>query len=97
MYSHFRFVDFIGKWMTQGKATMICGDFNFDGRDKNELSQMMTSRGFKQIVLKPTHVQGGYIDHFYHNISEDKKKVEHRLHCPYYSDHKAVCVMIDKP
>ena len=89
-------MDFIGKGMTPGRATMICGDFNFDGRNMNEVSQMMNSLGFKQIVQKPTHIQGGHIDHFYHNLSENKKSVEYKIHNTYYSDHKAVCVTIDK-
>ena len=95
MYSHFRFMDFIGRGMTPGRATMICGDFNFDGRDRNEVSNMMNIHGFKQIVQKPTHIQGGNIDHFYHNLPVNKKTVDYKIHSTYYSDHKAVCVTID--
>ena len=93
---NYRFKDFIEEGMTCGRATIICGDFNFDGRDKNDLTQIMSSRGFKQIVHKSTHIQGGHIDHFYHNLSENKKSVEYIIHHNYYSDHKAICVTIDK-
>ena len=75
---------------------MICGDFNFNGNDENDLARMMVSRGFKQTVQRSTHIQGGLIDLFYHNLPESKKKVEYKIHNTYYSDHKAVCVVIDK-
>ena len=48
----------------------------------------------RYIIQKPTTYRGNCIDHFYHNIPEAAKKVEHKLHNPYYSDHEAVCVMI---
>ena len=74
---------------------MICGDFNLRTTE-NKFSRMISNCGFKQIVQKATHIQGGCIDHFYHNIPYDKKRVEHKLHSLYYSDHRALCVMIDK-
>ena len=73
---------------------MICGDFNIDRRQENVLTRMLKDKNFKQIVQKPTTYRGNCIDHFYHNIPEAVKKVEHKLHNPYYSDHEAVCVMI---
>lgn len=91
---HYRFADFIGKWITPKRPTMICGDFNIDRRQENVLTRMLKDKNFKQIVQKPTTYRGNCIDHFYHNIPEAVKKVEHKLHNPYYSDHEAVCVMI---
>ena len=89
-----RFTDLIEKWITKGRATMICGDLNLRTTE-NEFSQMMSRRGFKQVIQKATHIQGGCIDHFYHNISHNKKKFDYNLHGVYYSDHRALCVMID--
>ena len=80
--------------MKPKRPTIICGDFNFDRTKHNDLTMMLSTRGFKQIVKKPTHLRGGCIDHFYHNIPEAVKKVENKLIYPYYSDHEAVCVMI---
>ena len=74
---------------------MICGDFNFDRREENVLTTLLGHRNFKQIVQKPTTYRGYCIDHFYHNIPETAKKVEYKLHIPYYSDHGATCVMIN--
>ena len=83
----------IEKWITKGRATMICGDLNLRTTE-NEFSQMMSRRCFKQVIQKATHIQGGCIDHFYHNISQNKKKVDYNLHGVCYSDHRALCVMI---
>ena len=85
----------MGEWISQKRPTMICGDFNIDRREENELTRMLRDKKFKQIVQKPTTFRGNCIDHFYHNISEAAKKVEYNLQTPYYSDHAAICVMIE--
>ena len=89
----YRFTEFIEKWITPKRPTMICGDFNIDRRVENDLTRMLMGKNFKQIVQKPTTYRGNCIDHFYHNIAENVKKVEHKLHYPCYSDHEAICVM----
>ena len=76
---------------------MICGDFNIDRKVENVLTRMLKGNNFTQIVQKPTTYRGNCIDHFYHNIAERVKKIEHKLHYPYYSDHEAICVMIKDP
>ena len=76
---------------------MICGDFNIDRKVENDLTRMLMGKNFKQIVQKPTTYRGNCIDHFYHNIAEHVKKVEHKLHYPCYSDHEAICVMFKDP
>ena len=73
---------------------MICGDFKMDRGAVNCLTKMLGEKKFKQIIQKPTTYRGNCIDHFYHNISEAAKKIEYNLHCPYYSDHGALCITI---
>ena len=90
-----RFVDSIERWINPKKPTIICGDFNFDRRMDNSLTRMLSNHKFKQIVQEPTHILGGCIDHVYHNIPVAVKKVNHKLYYPYYSDHNAVCYMIE--
>ena len=72
----------------------ICRGFNFDRKKDNSFSKMLTGKRFKQIVVEPTSYCGYCIDHVYHNILETERKVNYKLHYPYYSDHEAVCVMI---
>ena len=90
-----RFVDTIEKWINPKKPTIICGDFNFERSMANSLTRMLVKHRFTQIVQEPTHILGGCIDHVYHNIPVSVKRVNHKLYYPYYSDHEAVCVMIE--
>ena len=76
------------------KPTILCGDFNFDRKKENNLTRMLSGKGFKQIVLEPTTYRGNCIDHVYHDIPMKEGKVEYKLLYPYYSDHQAVCVMV---
>ena len=92
--SFLRFVNNLERWIDPEKATIICGDFNFDQMDENELTKMMKRKSFKQIVQEPTHIKGRCIDHVYHNFKESVKKLDYKLHYPSYSDHEAVCVMV---
>ena len=89
------FVDAVERGISMNRPTIICGDFNFDRRVANSFTKMLVKHRFKQIVQEPTHILGNCIDHVYHNIPLTVKKVNHRLHYPYYSDHEAVFVMIE--
>ena len=84
----------VEKGLTSNMPTILCGDFNFDRKVQNDLTKMLKSRGFTQIVKEPTTYRGYCIDHIYQNISEKKEGIICDLHRPYYSDHEAVCVRI---
>ena len=78
------------------KPTIMCGDFNFDQKEVNELTRNFSeTHGFRQIVEEPTTYRGYCIDHIYHNMHNDWE-VCHKLHYPYYSDHEALCIMLIK-
>ena len=57
------------------RKTFILGDFNFNALapEKNLILRELENWNFKQIVDKPTHIQGGLIDHCYKsdNIPEN--------------------------
>ena len=72
----------------------MCGDFNFDQEEENDLTKMFRCKKFKQIVQKPTTYRGYCIDHFYHNLFEPVETAEYMLHHTYFSDHDAICVII---
>ena len=72
---------------------IILGDFNFDAKESNTLSHYFTEIGLKQLVERPTHREGRTIDHFY--ISPELK-CEITYKSPYYSDHVAMCVKLNK-
>ena len=69
--------------------TIIIGDFNFDKKDKNDLTSFLSKRKFSQHVSWPTHIQGRTLDHCY--VSKNMN-VKITRHSPYYSDHSALCI-----
>ena len=77
------------------RSTLICGDFNVDVRrnPNNLLVQTLKKEGFTQIVKEPTNIHGSTIDHVY---VRGKNCASYFLHYPYYTDHEAVCVTLQK-
>ena len=69
--------------------TIILGDFNEDISRSNSstLLQLMTSRGFSQLVQVPTTDSGSLLDHIYFNGTVEKTFVD--VIDTYYSDHDA--------
>ena len=72
---------------------MIIGDINIHPKEKidhyTRFKERMTTKGFSQIIDKPTHKDGNILDHVY---VRDVAIADWRLHHPYYSDHDAICV-----
>ena len=83
--------------ITQGKNTVICGDFNicYLSTRNNRVTKYLEENGFKQLVKEATHIQGRLLDHFYIRI-EHENSVETSMvrYSPYYSDHDAICSTI---
>ena len=53
--------------------------------------------GFKMIIDRPTHIQGGHIDHVYWLDKEARFSVPTAEHySPYWTDHDALLVTITK-
>ena len=81
------------------KPTLIKGDFNLCSikDSSNSVTANLVKLGFKQMVKKATHIEGGHIDHCYWL---DKSKIweEPKLerYSPYWSDHDALLVTIRK-
>ena len=80
--------------LVQGiKPCFIVGDFNvnFLQEPKDPIINKITSNGFKQIVMDPTHIEGGLLDHVY--IRRIPFEPHVYLNFPFYSDHAAVSVV----
>jgi hypothetical protein len=77
------------------KPTYITGDFNiqYNKYPKNHLSDTLFQKGLIQIVQFPTHDKGNILDHFY---TQTENITMHFLHSVYYSDHDAVCCLVNK-
>ena len=83
--------------ITEGKTTVVGGDFNICAlaNPNNYITQSLKEIGFKQIVWKSIHVEGGLIDHIY--LIEGKgNKISYSLEIfpKYYSDHDGLGVIL---
>ena len=52
----------------------------------------LTEQGYKLLTKESTHIKGRQIDHAYTKNATASLE----LYTPYYSDHDALCVAIDK-
>ena len=53
----------------KSRETFIVGDFNicFLSEAHHPVIQFLSSHGFKQLVKRPTQIEGRLIDHIYHH------------------------------
>ena len=79
------------------KPTLVIGDFNLCAKKNanNGITVSLVQQGFQEIIDRPTHIQGGHIDHAYWLDKEARfsmPTVEH--YSPYWTDHDALLVTI---
>ena len=76
------------------KANIVTGDMNICAQRerKGHLVTQLAEQGFTLLTKKATHIKGRQIDHVY------TKNAEATLnrYTPYYSDHDALCVAVEK-
>ena len=85
-------IEKLKEWMMPGPIVVI-GDFNYEAGEVNTLSRFFSSKGLIQIVNRPTHVEGGIIDHCYVN-ADWKYSIKIDYIFPYYTDHAAICLSL---
>ena len=78
----------------QEKANIITGDMNICAlrERKSLLVTALTDLGYKLLTKESTHIKGRQIDHAYTKNATASLD----LYTPYYSDHDALCVAVDK-
>jgi hypothetical protein len=77
---------------TEARCSIILGDFNWDALKKsNRVTEMLLANGYTQLVTEPTHRQGSCLDQAFCN----KPVLSVMVHSVYYSDHDAVCIVIE--
>ena len=75
--------------------TVILGDFNDDlilTSSSSRLLQMMSSKGFSQLIQVPTTDSGSLLDHIYCNSVDEDAYVD--VVDTYYSDHDTTYVSL---
>ncbi len=79
------------------KVNVILGDVNVCVKKEpnNVLTDSLLGIGFKQMSNKPTHTQGGIIDHTYVRDAQGLfgTPILYRF-SPYYSDHHSLCLSL---
>ena len=83
--------------ITEGKTTVIGGDMNVCGlaHPKNYITVTLIEKGFKQLVKKSTHIEGGLIDHMYLIQGKyDKFTYQVEEFPKYYSDHDGLGIIL---
>ena len=80
------------------KPLLVIGDFNFCFKENswNSTKKYLRERSFTQIISEPTHIEGNLIDQAH--IRDEKRilNFSSELHCKYYSDHRALAIIIKK-
>ena len=91
-------LEILKKERNDGKTTIITGDFNlcYKRSPNHRLSKGLKEIGFEQLVEEPTHIRGGLIDHVYWRDAEKTWKHHIETYSPYYSDHDAILVTLEK-
>ena len=91
------FTDQVLNCFNLSKIVIILGDINIDLKKDpmNIFTKSLTTMGFKQLVLQPTHILGGILDHVYAYCPFSSKCSLNRIHPLYYSDHDAVTFFLE--
>ena len=85
--------------MNINKTAIIVGDLNYcDKSDKNELSEYLEEKGFKQKVKDATHIQGAILDQVHFRSIHPASTIIVEL-CPTYytyDDHDMITVLLQE-
>ena len=86
-------------WIEKDVPTAVIGDINQDITQYKKSSfarKMITTRGFHQMIDKPTCDTGSLIDHIYVSDAMEDQGVSTEIDAAYYSDHDIISLNILK-
>ena len=93
----------LDSWIVKDVPTVIMGDMNADFLEGEKLKKastrfvnMMTVRGFHQLIKEPTFTSGKIIDHIYVNDAMQAQKVSTQIDAAYYSNHDIISLYVPK-
>jgi hypothetical protein len=93
------FTEQILEYVDLSRPVILIGDINIDllKQPNNKFSKQLKGLGFVQLVKEATHISGGLLDHLYVYFPQDGHCELFKMHPLYYSDHDAVCCIIEFP
>ena len=91
------FVEDLVGMITSGKQTLILGDFNicYISEFSNLVFQELRSKGFKQLVKHPTHMEGRLIDLVFFLSPDQTICYEVKQLAQYFTDHDLLKVQVN--
>ena len=93
------FTEQILEYVDLSRPVILIGDINIDllKQPHNKFSKQLKGLGFVQLVNEATHISGGLLDHLYVYFPQAGHCELFKIHPLYYSDHDAVCCIIEFP
>ena len=93
----------LDSWIEKEVPTAIMGDINEDflrgeklKKSSSKFVNMMTVRGFHQLIKEPTYTSGNVIDHIYVNDAMQAQTISTRTDGAYYSNHDIISLYVQK-
>ena len=83
-------------WIQTQTPTAVMGDVNEDALGNSFFKEFMRSKGFYQMVDKPTRESGRLIDHIYVNDAMKEIGFSTQVDANYYSDHDIISLYISR-
>ena len=86
------FLEDLCSLVSSGKQTLILGDFNicYQTQPTNQVFQALESKGFKQLVKHPTHIEGRLIDLVFIFSMDPGVNYEALQQAQYFTDHDMI-------
>ena len=88
----------IKKMTTSEKPVLVIGDFNIcylDGTD-NSTGKFMKENKFKQLINKPTHIEGNILDQAHFRDTRGRIECTAEVQSKYYTDHRSLNIIAKK-
>ena len=78
------------------KPMIVMGDMNMNTNSRNDFQDLLSAKGFRQMITEPTFDGGSLIDHIYVNEELLKIGCVTARNSVYYSDHDVITVFVKK-
>ena len=80
------------------KPQLVIGDFNFCflENSSNSTKKYLKENDFTQLIIEPTHIEGNLLDQAHIRDVRRDHKFSAELQSKYYTDHKALKVIVTK-
>ena len=86
----------LDSWIDENTPTAVIGDINENLYEHSKFEKYMETKGFQQMIKRPTFEKGSILDHIYVNKPMMEKNPFTEQPSCYYSDHDLISLYISK-